>query len=811
MSVPTAWSAVRMLARHELRSRWRSVIVLGIAGGIFFGGALATVAVLVRADSAYDRMVTATGLADARVGTYNIFNDTGRESEVLQRLALIRGSILKRTDVVASQQLTATYARLDGRDVKYVGIWAPRHQWDGLDTPVVIDARMPAEDRPDEVMVNEQDAKASDLHLGDRIGVGIYRSGQVREVSGSLGAPRAGHLDLHVVGIYRVADAGPGFGGIMAGPAFAAQFDATAAIGEILCLRLDRSQESPVFGTVQEQAIRLDREMSRRFGPGFYNYVDYVEPRQSPDPAISPTEGVLRSGLGLLAIVIAVGGLVLTLQLSGRWSVLGRADHGVERALGMRTREQVMARLFAALPAIVIAGVLSAAGALLGGYLEPPGTLNRFEPHPGWLGQPGTALFGALAVLVLLAGAVMLTRAAVLRTTRVGTDHQTQWRSRSPGRLALTPVLRFAAALATSRGARGRAVRSRATIVGLTASLAMLVLVVTLGSRLTNLQSAPAQWGWTADFGVASSTAALDRQLNADARVSDVDQVIDAPVHLLHRGQIVRVTGYGRQPIKGALPYTTSAGRMPRGNHEIALGPRLADEFGVHVGNRVQLVDLLGQRYVKTVTGIVVVPTLENEPLGRNVIMPLAALRASAISTGYSNLLVRGVDDRAAAAVHAELARTVEIEEPTAPSTIVALGKLSAPARLLVIVLLIGVVVLLAEHVGLLVRRRGTQFAIGAAIGMTRRQLVAASSSSTIFTAALSVLCGVPLGWALSRVVLVEIGPRLGLSLAGPDVVTSVLIAAAGLAGAAVLAFGLSLIGLARRSIIDLVASEAVS
>jgi hypothetical protein len=800
-----------MLARHELRSRWRSVVLLGIASGIFFGGALATVTVLVRADTAYERMVSATGLADARVGTYNIYNEVNLEDSVLRHLALIRGSILKRTDVVASQQLTAVYTRLDGRAVEYVGIWAPRHQWDGLDTPVVTDGRVPAEDRPDEVMVNEQDAKANRWQVGDRIGVGIYRSDQVRDVSGSLGTPRAGHVELVVVGIYRVADAGPGFGGIIAGPAFANQYDATAAIGEILCLRLDRTQESPVFGSVQEQAIRLDREMSRQFGPGFYNYVDYVEPRQSPDPAISPTEGVLRSGLGLLAIVIAVGGLVLTLQLSGRWSVLGRADHGVERALGMRTREQVVARLFAALPAIVIAGVLSAAGALLGGYLEPPGTLNRFEPHPGWLGQPGTVVFGALVVLVLLAGAVMITRAAVLRSSRTGTD-PAHSRSRSPSRFALTPVLRFAAALATSRGARGRAVRSRATIIGLTASLAMLVLVVTLGSRLTDLESAPAKWGWTADFGIASSTPAVDRQLLHDRRVSDVDKIIDAPVHLLHRGQIVRVTGYGRAPLKGQLPYTTTSGRLPESDDEIALGPRLADEFGAHVGDRVELVDLLGQKYVRTVTGIVVSPTLEGEPLGRNVIMPLPAIRESAISTGYSNLLVGAVDPEAAAALHAELARSVEIEEPAAPSAIVALGKLSAPARLLVIVLLVGLVVLIGEHVGLLVRRRGTQFAIAAAIGMTRRQLILATSSSTVFTAALAVLGGVPLGWALSRVVLVEIGPRLGLGLAGPGVGTSLLIAAAGLAIAAVLAFALALVGLGRRSITELVAgSEAVA
>lgn len=804
----TAWSAVRALARHELRSRWRSVVALGLASGIFFGGALATVAVLVRADSAYDRMVSATGLADARVGTYNVFNDVRREDDVLQQLSLVRGSILKRTDVVASQQLTAVYARLDSRRVEYIGIWAPRHQWDGLDTPAVIAGRMPSVDRFDEVMVNEQDAKARGLHLGDRIGVGIYRSGQVRDVSGNLGTPRAGHVELVVVGIYRVADSGTGFGGLLASPAFAARFDATAAIGEVLCLRLDRSRESPVFGTVQQQAIQLDRELTQEFGTGFYNYVDYVEPRQTPDPAIGPTEDVLRSGLGLLTIVIAVAGLVLTLQLAGRWSALGRADHGVERALGMRMAEQVLARVLAALPAVLIAVVCAAAGALLGGFLEPPGTLNRFEPHPGWLAQPGTAVYGAVTVLVLLIASITLTRAAVLRMDRT-TGEQLHGRAGSPGGLPLPPVLRFAAALGASRGSRARAVRSRATVLGLTVSFAMLVLVVSLGTRLTSLERTPAQWGWVADFGVVGDSLTMQQRLIDDARVRDVDRLVDAPVHLLHHGQIVRVIGYGWSPVKGALPYRVSAGRMPEQLGEIALGPRLADEFGAHVGDHIELVDLQGNRFDERLTGIVVTPTLENESLGRNVLMSLGALRRAATSTGYSNMLIRAVDERSARSLRSELARTVELDEPTAPSTIVALGKLSAPARLLIIVLMIGAALLVAEHIGLLLRRRGTQLAIAASIGMTRRQLVAATSSSTVLTAALAVVCGVPLGWALSRLVLVEIGPRLGVGLAGPSLLTSLAIAALGIAVTVVLALSLAAAGLRGRTVRDLRGYEA--
>lgn len=809
MSTRMAWSAVRTLARHELRSRWRSVVALGIAGGVFFGGALATVAVLRRADSAYSRMVAATGLADARVGTYNIFNHPRRQQQVLDELALARGSILKRTDVVDSQQLTATYARLDSRNVEYLGIWAPRHAWDGLDTPVVIAGRMPALGQSDEVMVNEDFAKSRGLQLGDRIGVGIYRSAQVGN-SGALGTPRAGHENLAVVGIYRVADSGTGFGGVLAGPAFAARYDATAAIGEILLLRLDRSRESSVFGTVQQQAIRLDRRFTREFGTGFYNYVDYVEPRQEPDPAIGPTEAVLRSGLGLLVVVIAIAGLVLTLQLAGRWSGLGRADHSVERALGMRGSEQVLARLLAALPAIGIAGLMSAAGALLGGWFEPPGALNRFEPHPGWFPQPWTALYGGLLVVALLSAAVIVTRAAAVRAS-LRTSDTTGRRAGAPSRVALAPVLRFAAALATARGSRGRTVRSRATVVGIGSAAAMIVLVVSLGGRLTALEQSPAQWGWVADFGIAGDTPALQARIADDPRVQSADEIVDAPVHLLHGRQIVRVVGYGRTAVRGVLRYHTTAGHVPADADQIALGPRLADEFGVRVGDHVELTDLSGRHYTRVVSGIVVIPTLQNEPLGRNVLMPLSALHQTAISSGYSNLLVRAVSPSAARSLRADLARSVEIENPSAPSTVVALGKLAAPERLLIAVLVIGGVLLVAEYVALLIRRRGTQMAIAASIGMTRRQVIVATSTATVLVAATGVVLGVPIGWSLSRVVLVEIGPRLGLVLAGPGIVTGVVVALAAIAGATLLAIVLSTVALRRRTLRDLRGFDAAT
>ena len=220
--------------------------------------------------------------------------------------------------------------------------------------------------------------------------------------------------------------------------------------------------------------------------------------------------------------MIALAGLVLTLQLTGRWSALGRADHSVERALGMRLPEQVVARLLAALPAILIAGLLSAAGALLGGFLEPPGALNRFEPHPGWLAQPWTAFYGALLVLALLIVTVVVTRAAALRFAELPLDI-TRGRCAPRAGTGCRPCCASPRRCPAPAARRGRAVRSRATVVGVTASLAMLVLVVSLSGALTGLEQSPAQWGWVADFGVASDPASLDHRLADDPRVRDLD------------------------------------------------------------------------------------------------------------------------------------------------------------------------------------------------------------------------------------------------------------------------------------------------
>jgi hypothetical protein len=73
------WAAVRAVARVELRTRWRSLVVVGLLAGLVAGVVAAAAAVATRTATAYDRLVAASHLDDGRV---LIFSDSVKPAEV---------------------------------------------------------------------------------------------------------------------------------------------------------------------------------------------------------------------------------------------------------------------------------------------------------------------------------------------------------------------------------------------------------------------------------------------------------------------------------------------------------------------------------------------------------------------------------------------------------------------------------------------------------------------------------------------------------------------------------------------------------
>src|SRR5688500_11555900 len=63
----TAWGAVRAVGRVELRRRWATLVVLGLVAGLAGAVVVGAVGLASRTGSAYSRLVTASGIEDARV------------------------------------------------------------------------------------------------------------------------------------------------------------------------------------------------------------------------------------------------------------------------------------------------------------------------------------------------------------------------------------------------------------------------------------------------------------------------------------------------------------------------------------------------------------------------------------------------------------------------------------------------------------------------------------------------------------------------------------------------------------------------
>lgn len=776
----TPWPAVLALARLELRHRWRAILALGLAGAALAGGVLAVATVQWRTDSAYPRLVARSGLEDVRVMLIPQFTDPAREAAAERATAANADRIAARPEVDEAIRIGNYLGRLSGPGVQYVGVAAPDRPYARLGRPVVVRGRAPAATRPDEVIVEEGRARLAGLGVGDRVPLDLLTTRQFLQFSTGIGRPAGGHVELRIVGVFRYPAPARIYNSLIGSPAFA-RAHGGVAVGQTLLLRTRQHVDATAFAA---QAATLNRTMTAAFGTAQMPYVALESPRADPDPGLGPTRTVLRSGLIALAAVVLGAGLILAFQLAGRWGERGRESQQVEAVLGLRTRERVTARVLAALPAVALAAAGGVAGALLGGLAEPLGALRRYEPDPGWRPNAAIAAAGGVAAAVVVAGATALAVAAATRGGRFAGRP----RRRRPARpRPALPTL--AGALAAPRGDARTAMPARSVIAALAAVLAMTVVVADLHRQLAGIAGAPARWGWTADLQVVDDDAAVDARLRHDPRVRDAEQLTSTDVELRHGGTTAVLSGYGRATLRGSLPWTLAAGRIPLRAGEVALGPRAAHDLAVGVGDRVFAAGPHG--WVRlAVVGLVVLPTGNREPLGSNVLVTRAQLARLSAGAPYSGLAVRATDAAAARALVAELGRDYELETPVAPDTVAALDELGGPTRILLAVLLLGVLLLVVQTVRLLLRRRRGQLAIAHVLGMPARTLVAATVAAVLAGPAVAAVVGAPLGWAASRLVLDETGPRLGLALHRPDVGPALLVVAA--AAVAALLVGLA-------------------
>ena len=660
-----SWGAILAVARSETRRRWLSMVVLGLLAGIVGGVVAGSAGVARRTATAYDRLVAATHLDDARV---LVFSDDVDVDE-----------IAKFPGVTSSWQSQQVIGGVVGAPVAYVSVTSGPPRSDDLFTPVVVDGRAPRDDAVGEVMVPTAFADEVGMKVGDKLPLKLLTPQEVTEFDTGFGEPDGPRVDLTIVGIARVAKSwmGGGIGPVIGTPALAEAFP-ESLIGHNILVRL---ADGPAGADAFERRLDQlrDRTASGAAGEEF-GVLQSAFPTSETDPEVTTAIGTLVAGQLVFIGLALVGGVLAIGQGLARHHGAGLGDQLVESALGLTRGERVVARLLPATLGAVLAAAVTVAGALLAARVEPLGPLRAYEPSPGWLPDPVVITVGALLAAAGFLALVAVTAARVTRPARADVaGGRAQVALSALGRRA--PVM---AGLAFAlRGGRGRgAVPVRATLVVAVLGIAGVVAVATFAASLDRLDSTPARYGWQADFGLVDSKPFDLEDLAADARVAALVDTTANPIRLGGR----RMEGIALRPLKGEVPLTVLSGRLPRRDDEVALGSREAGRLGKDVGSTVGLTTYAGEgppsRRSLRVVGVVATPA-SSEGFGDGAIMTARTTAAASRSTPFTTAYIEVAPGADADAMYADLSQKHEMVRAARPAEVRNLAALGSLPMLL--------------------------------------------------------------------------------------------------------------------------------
>jgi putative ABC transport system permease protein len=738
-------AAVGRVAGSELRRRWRSMVVLGLLAGLVGSVVAGASAVAMRTATAYDRLVAATHLDDARVIVFSDDID-------VDRIARFPG-------VTESWQSQQVIGQLLGREVAYLSVSSGPPRPDTLFSPVVLEGRAPRDDRADEVLVPSVLAREVGLHVGDRLPMKLLTPQEVTQFDTGFGEPDGPRLDLRVVGIARVARTwvGGGVGPVIGTPALQKEYPDSQLGRDIMVRLADGPAGVPAF---DRRVRRLgERAASGDVGQEF-GTLQASYPTSETDPEVTAATSTLVGGQLVFIVLAVLGGLLAIGQGLSRHHAAGAGEQQIEAALGLTRGERVLARVGPGLLGAAVAAGVTVVGTLLAGLVEPLGPLQEYEPEPGWLPEPLVVVLGGLLVAVAFLLLTALTAARVVRRGTVGagvarpTLGLTWLGRRAPAMAGLTFALR-------GRGSAARgSVPVRATLAVAVLGTCGVVAVATFAQSLDRLSSTPARYGWVADFAVVDSKPFDLQDLAADPRVESLLDTSAVPVHVDGR----RMEGISLRPLKGPVPLTLLGGRLPETDDEVALGSRQAQRLGATTGSTVSLTTYDGDgepsRRTLRVVGLVVTPPV-SDGLGSGAFLTARTAAAAGRSAPFTTAFVDARDEDADA-MYAELAQRLEMIRafpPAEVSNLVALGRL--PVLLAVFFGALAVAVL-AHSLVLTARRRATDLAVLRVIGLTPLQVGGALVAMALTIGVVGLALGPPLGLAVGRVVWGEVASGIG-------------------------------------------------
>ena len=345
-----------MFVLVQLRSRWRGWLGLALVVGLFAGAVDTIVAGAQRTDSAYPRLVIWSRAPDAVVYSPVFQSRTFEQVRPSQvsRLSQVTATAAAMTYMVTNPAQIGLIAPEDGR--------IPGQMW----SRKLIAGRLPDPASPDEADIAFTTARDFKLGVGGSLSLSLLT------MSGATKTVR-----LRVVGVDAAPtefppSTGTGNDAVWTTPAFYREHAGQSLVEyEAIAVRLRH-------GVADWTAIQHELD---QLGHGRVLQAFTLADTGAPTQRSIHLQVV---ALRLLAVLLALIGLLVTCQLISRLTFLESDDYRTAQALGMTRRQLFAAAIgraaligaFASLVATVVAVALSP--------VFPIGLARFAEPHPGF-------------------------------------------------------------------------------------------------------------------------------------------------------------------------------------------------------------------------------------------------------------------------------------------------------------------------------------------------------------------------------------------------------------------------------------------
>jgi ABC-type antimicrobial peptide transport system permease subunit len=755
--------AAAFWARQDVRRRWRSLVLLGVLIGLTAGFALSAWAGARRTSTALQRLSVQTNAADAVAFASQVDVLHPNWARLAARPEVKTVAVWDLLFGNANGQPGALI--FGSRDGTYLG---------KVDKPVVIKGRMFNPHSSNEVVVDENVGKQAPP-IGGSFTYHFYARNQPEET----GPPHGPTVTMHVVGIVREV---PEFlfvtqGQILVSPGFMARYGSriSAADNADIVLR---------HGAADVGKLRHD--VNTVVAPGTPVLDVHATSRR-----VNTTLAVETTALLLLAAAILLGGGILVAQVLGRSAATVADDALILRALGMsRTHIGLATGLSHLIPALV-AGPVAFGVALLASSHFPVGLGRRIDPdvgyHVDWtVIGPGIAL----VIVAVLVASVLIGRGSSDGRLR---RRQTFRAPEALRRWALVPI-GLGTTMAFEPGRGRRRIPVVPALLAATVAVTGVVASLTIDRGISNALRHPELAGVTFDAELTPSmNATTGRNISPTlarrlTRRNDVSAAAVVDRDVTNVGN-VGAPVFAVRPIAGAstapIGFTLTAGHAPRGPGEAAIGPATAKDLHVGISDTVTV----GASHTRVrIVGTALFPgDVHSEfdeglwlaPAQFDAVIPPIGRRGSFSDERAVAIRFTAGEPKQKAAAHLSSAvgpLAQDISGVPLPDELTNLRNVHTLPEVLAAFLGLIAVAALGSVLLSCARRRGHEFAVLRALGMTRGNIRTVLNSQGTAIGIFGLVIGIPLGLAVGRLGWRAIAQRVPLSDIPPFALVAALV-----------------------------------